>query len=206
METPRPAMTPMHDAPRQATTILPVSEAASKPDATTLASTSTAPPRAPADTTPLLTSLRDLERFLEQDRLTAADVVARIGPIEEDRGGSMPMKLRPRVPRLRKASLSRYPDGSIYLFEVAFAPDARPTILELRGIFGTDNLVVPTLHGERESISYPTSMGARWSVAVIADLSCCRDPHSNAEPPPGPCEELNAGSRVETTAFRRDPR
>lgn len=206
IEAPHAAPTSNHDAPRAATMTLQVPTAASSPDDARLASPSAAPLGPPERTTSLLLLLRDLERFLEQDNLTAADVVARVGPIEDDPGGSMPMKLRPRVPEFREASLSRYPEGPLYLLEVAFAPDARPTILELRGIFEKDRLVVPSLHGERETTFYPTSTGARWSVAVIASLSRCRDPHSDAEPPPGPCEKLSAGSRVETITFRRDPR
>jgi hypothetical protein len=182
------------------------SAAASSPDHAPLSASAT-PPGPPADTAPLLPLLRDLERLLEQDPLTTADVAAQVGPIEEDPGRGLPLKLRPRAPMLQKASLTRsLAGGELYLLRVAIAPEARPTILALRGIFGNDRPVVASLHGERETVFSPPSSGPKWSVAVIASLSPCWDPHSHDAPPPGPCEKLTAESRVETITFRRDPR
>jgi hypothetical protein len=167
-------------------------------------SAAAAPPLPSAGAASLLPVLRELHRFLERDKLTVGDIVNKVGTIKADPGLPMSMVLRPSAPAFQAARLARYPDGAPYLLEIELNPEARPTIQDLRDIFGEDR---PSRgpHGERTTIFYPPSREKRWSVAVIADLSRCWDPHSAAEPPPGPCEPLHAGSRVEKLALRRDP-
>src|SRR5207237_10300961 len=100
----------------------------------------------------------------------------------------LPMTLKPRAPWFQGAQLSCYPDcGAVYTLDLDFTSEARPTVQELRTVFGKDQPVVLSLHGQRTTIFYPPSKIKRWSGAFIADLSRCFDRHSSADPPPGPC-------------------
>jgi hypothetical protein len=173
--------------------------------APTAATTAPAQPGLSAQTTPVLKLLVELHHLLLQDALTIKIVTDRVGPIVEDPGMPMPVTLKPRAAELQQAKLARYPEGgAVYILELQFTPEARPTFQELRSVFGKDRRI-GNLHGERGTIFYPTAKGKGWKVAVIAEMSPCFDPHSAANPPPGPCEKVSAQSRAEKLTFRRDP-
>lgn len=165
-------------------------------------------PPPPQTTLQLLTSL---ETLLEHD-VTVDDVARAVGPIDDDPGpeSRSELTLHPMNPKLATAKLARYPAdeaklaGAVYLLELAIPPRARPTFGELATVFGPGR-IGPSLHAERIQMFYPHSRSKRWSVAVIAAMSSCHDPHSDAEPPPGPCTPIEDASRVETITFRRDP-
>jgi hypothetical protein len=74
----------------------------------------------------------------------------------------------------------------------------------LHDVFGADQ-IGHGFHAERFTMFYPKSQSAHWTVAVIASMPSCFDPHSDAEPT-GPCEDIVAASRIESVSFRRDPR
>src|SRR5262245_57560428 len=125
------------EPPRPVTIPLPPLPSASlEPDAA--ASAPAAPPRPPAGVASLLPLLRELHRFLERDKLTVGDIVNKVGTVKEDPGPPMSMQLRPSAPAFQTASIARYPDGAPYLLEIEFTPEARPTIQDLRDIFGAD--------------------------------------------------------------------
>jgi hypothetical protein len=157
----------------------------------------------------MLTRLQALQRALGKDPLTADDVAIHTGTPTDDPKQPPPAVPRPLAPGIEKARIGRFmgnnpQSGQIYLVTVDLAAGSRPTIAELRSIFGPEHVGALALHGEREAMYYPATTGKGWHAAVIASLSPCFDPHSSAEPPPGPCDKIHAGSRVERITFRRD--
>lgn len=136
--------------------------------------------------------IRDLISFLSQDTLTVEDVVARIGPVTNDPGIPMSLEMRPTLVGVRSARLARYPDSGVpYLLTLEFAPDARPTVAELKATFG-DYHRARTGRGRPISvIFYPPAIGTHWQVALIAELLSKGD---DLDPVP-----------VTTLALRRDP-
>ncbi len=163
-----------------------------------IASASVAPPPRAIN---ILTMLSELRVLLQRNDLAVADVVRSVGSITSDPGIPMPMELRPAAPIVEKASLARFADGSVYVLDIVPRANARPTIAELRRLFGVED-TIPALHGEREVIFYPTSL-THWKVAVIALVSRCFDFHSTEEPTE-PCVEISDTARVQKITFRRD--
>ena len=178
------------------------------PTAAPMAAASSVTPVERLVATPTLRLVTSLEALLERDALVVDDVVAAVGPIVTDPGIPMPITLRPSAPEIIKAELGRYPagdrlEGVVYLLELGFSREARPTLDELGRVFG-EGRPGHGFHGERFTMFYPLSRSAQWSVAVIASLPSCFDPHSDAVPA-NPCEPTNRESRVESVTFRRDP-
>jgi hypothetical protein len=112
-----------------------------------------------------------LVRSLSQDGLTFEDVSAFVGPVVHDTGVPASATLRPVLPGVRAARLSRYPDSGLP-YILTLEPDvASPTTPEaLRPMLGdfrrarTDRGMPP------EVVFAPASSAPRWKVVVIAQL------------------------------------
>jgi hypothetical protein len=207
------ACSPRRDAPRPAT--IAISPAPDTPPSVSVPAPApepapAPPPRSAAVVAVVLSQIRDLHRLLEHHRVTLGEVVKWVGPIQgEARYMELSVELRPRAPWMRQARVSRYPDGTVYLLEIDLVSEARPTIQDLRGIFGAnERRQNRDLHGERFAIfdppSNPPRKDVRSKVAVIASLPRCRDPHGSADPPPWPCTPVADDSLVERIEFQRD--
>lgn len=145
-----------------------------------------------------------LRAFLSVDGLRLEDVVQRIGPVAADHGPQSNVELRPRATWMGKASTSRYPDGTIYLVEVAIAEASRPRMADLAARFREGKRLF-ALHGEQSFLFSPPPAGPRWNVVVIADAARCRDLHA-PDDDRGPCVPVSATSPVLSVTFRRDAR
>jgi hypothetical protein len=104
----------------------------------------------------------------------------------------MSIELRPRIPGVHSARLSRYPDsGSPYVLELEPAPEARPTLASLKAAFG-DYRRAPTHRGMPPEVLFsPQGTGSQWRIVVIAQLASATD-------------SLDTAS-VTRIALRRDP-
>jgi hypothetical protein len=179
-----------------------------------------AAPRPAAIALSVLPILVEIERLLERDPLTLEEVMATVGPIDEAQSKPTDdvVMLRPRLPWVRKARVMRYgrdkwysgPEfgrGAIFILELHFVPEARPTIAELGGIFGERHGgAYPDLHGFRSTTFNPPTKGRRWSVTVLADLLPCFDPHGWGDPPPYPCTPVAEDSLAEKVELLRNPK
>ncbi len=130
--------------------------------------------------------------LLSRDGLTLDDVVASVGSVEHDPGIPMPIALRPTMPGVLAASLSRYPDSGLpYTLTLAFETDSRPTVEALRLAVGRFSRV-PSPRGMPARVQFiPNGAGPAWRVVVIAELA----PHDGT---------LESAPVLEVT-LRRDP-
>jgi len=160
----------------------------------------------------VLATLDEWRRMFEREGVSVEDVTTRVGSLGRKAGGPWVFELNTRAAWLERAQLSRYAESdagwsnALYLLELHFRPEARPTLDALGGVFGAYHVVPAGLHGERSATFYPPSSDPAWSVAVIAAGSRCYDPHSHDPPPPGPCLPLDGRTPIETITFRRDPK
>lgn len=145
-----------------------------------------------------------LRAFLSGDGLRLEDVVRRVGPVLVDHGPQSNVELTPRASWMANASASRYPDGKIYLVEVAIVEASRPRMADLAARFGEGKRLF-ALHGEQSFLFYPPPAGPKWNVVVIADAARCRDLHA-PDDDRGPCVPVSAASSVLGVTFRRDAR
>lgn len=140
----------------------------------------------------MIDQLQQLIRFLSQDPLSVADVVARVGPVVSDPGIPQQAELKPSLPGVRAARLGRYPDDGLpYLLVLDLADGARPTAATLRTAFG-DYKRARTDRGQpAQVLFYPPAAGPRWRVVLLADL--------------GPIEGSLDEAQVTRLSLRRDP-
>ena len=159
----------------------------------------TAPPS--QDAAALFPLLGDVHRLLVQDHLSVAALAESVGTIAKDPGAPLPTVIRPRLPGLTAARIFQQPRGVIATLELDFAPSARPTIEQLRGLFGEDRVVLFHLHGERMTMFYPRAKGRHFSVVVTATAARCAEPHPQGDA----CDKLDAASLLQSLELRRDP-
>jgi hypothetical protein len=140
----------------------------------------------------MITVIRDLVDFLSQDPLTIKDVIAHVGTVVHEPGGLMAAELRPALPGLHSAFLTRYPDSDFpYTLELNPVPESCPTVEALTAVFGdyhrsrTDYNRPPVLS------FYPSAIGSHWRIVVIAKLKLQTDRFDNA--------------LVTSVVLRRDP-
>ena len=134
----------------------------------------------------------DLVLFLSKDRLTVEEVTARLGSIAHDPGVPMPLQLRPTLPGVRSAVLSRYPDSGIpYALTLEPATDSRPTVGALKDVLGSYKRARSTPEMHVDLIFPLTRVGSTWRIVVIVTV------------------DRTAGemdlARTTAIGFRRDP-
>lgn len=137
--------------------------------------------------------IKDIVRFLSQNRLTVEDIVARVGSVASDSGGLMPIKLSPAIKGVRSANLARYPDSGLpYVLEIGFEADAQPKVKVLKSALGDYQRALTHRGRPIEILFYPSSPEvALWNVVLIAELASGE----------GEIED----TLVASIAFRRDP-
>jgi hypothetical protein len=129
--------------------------------------------------------------FLSQDHLGTNDICERVGPVSNDPGGLVPLRLRTTAPGLSAVTLARYPDSDIpYLLEMELVDEARPRLAELTALLGQYHRSLTRDGLPSEVIFYPVSGDTPWQVAVIAQLE-------SSSPP-------SASARVTRISLRRD--
>jgi hypothetical protein len=121
--------------------------------------------------------IKELVQLLSQDPLSVEDVIARVGPIEKDPGGLMPIELRPRLSGVRSAQLARYPDNGLpYLLTIEPEAGEKLTTASLCQTFG-DYKRLHTDRGEPPEIVFsPPASGPGWKVAIVATLQSASEP------------------------------
>jgi hypothetical protein len=135
--------------------------------------------------------VRQLIDFLSQEPLNVDDVVARVGPIIDDPGIPMRIDLKPALPGVRVAQLSRFPDSGLpYLLAIEPEPGAAPTPAELERVLGPPRRARTHRGMPPELIFYPPAVAPHWKIAVLAQVE-------------SPDDLKNAP--VTSIAFRRDP-
>ncbi|MDB5036063.1 MAG: hypothetical protein JWQ98_3304 [Chlorobi bacterium] len=146
----------------------------------------------PADDEGPADMILDIAGFLSRDPLSLDDVIERVGEAVADPGIPMPIALRPTLPGVRSASLTRYPDtGLPYLLTLVPSPDLHLTPRALAAVLGEYRRLAGDRGRNPGLIFYPGIGGARWSVAVIVEVERMGD-------------EIDIAP-VTSIAFRRDP-
>jgi hypothetical protein len=116
--------------------------------------------------------IREMTGFLSREPLTVEDVIARVGPVTEDPGGSIPIRIRPDIAGIDLARLMRDPaSGLPDALQFDFAPDARPKVKALREAFGDYERILTHRDRPSEIMFHPTATGTPRNVVVVARLS-----------------------------------
>jgi hypothetical protein len=133
-----------------------------------------------------------LVRTLSRDGLTFDDVAALVGPVVHDAGVPTSATLRPVLPGVRAAQLSRYPDSGLpYVLTLEPDPASPPTPEALRSILGDFQRAPTNRAMPPEVVFAPARSAPQWSVVVIAQLEATDGELGRAP--------------ITSIAFRRDP-
>lgn len=125
----------------------------------------------PAEDAPVISVIRQLVDLLAEDALTVEDVVAFVGPLENDPGTPLPIELCPNLFGVRAAELACYPDsGQPYALMIELCPDVRVAPSMLRAVLGDYRRARTPRGMPMELVFLPRSRGTLWRVVVMAQL------------------------------------
>lgn len=122
----------------------------------------------------MIDTLRELARLFGSSTLTADDVTRRLGrPSGPPPPPGVPATLQSADPRFARVRLATdVTTGKIYLVDLMFAGEARPTLGALRAAFGAARNVTPSAIGVPSRFRFATpDTGTPFTVALLATLA-----------------------------------